>query len=538
MTIQLEWHNLSAYYWINDKNMEHQADYILYNGNVITMDPSHPYEYFVAVSGNKIIGTGSKTTLEQYKRAGTKLIDCAGGTILPGFNDAHCHPLSYAAGLLQINCSSDSVDSITDIQKLIQKEAAVLPNGKWIKASGYDEYDLTEKRHLTKHDLDIAAPDNPVILVHKYGQDCVLNSLALKLTGIIKETQETPGTVIFKDKATGEPNGHIAGNNEDVSRAVPPASENEQLECIKKANFKYLSSGITSLQDTGWTNKTEHWNMYKSLKNQDILSPRISMLIGSDFIQEFSSSRLSTGSGDNSLRIGGVKIALDESTGCQHPPQEDINKTALEAADAGFQISLHVHDIHMLRGAFKTIELVKTCLPDYKYRYRIEHCAVCPAGLLQELKNSGAIIIAQPSYLYYFGDRYKGNISEEQEKWLFPYKSFEDYQITTAFSSDSPMVAIDPLKGLYSAITRKTREGYLLVSDEKIPILSAVNKYTFQGAYASMEENIKGSLTRGKLADIVVLNGDLLNTDPDNIDSIKIRYTIIGGKIVWENSRA
>src|SRR3972149_6106788 len=243
---------------MDDTNSRNAADLILYNARVITMDPERPHAGLVAVRGNRILATGDKDDLGLFKGAGTKLIDCEGGTVIPGFNDAHCHPLSLALSLLSVDCSPAAVTDIAGIQSRIRHRAEQTKEGKWIRATNYDEFHLEEKRPPTRWELDQTSPQHPVILVHRTAGSCVLNSFALRLAGITLETLNSPGEIIHRDPENGEPNGLISGKNERVERAIPPIGEEELERGMKLVNRQCLSHGITSLQDTGWNNGWRH----------------------------------------------------------------------------------------------------------------------------------------------------------------------------------------------------------------------------------------------------------------------------------------
>jgi hypothetical protein len=510
------------------------ADLILYNARVITLDQKQPVAELVAVKGNKILDVGGEESLGLFRGAGTRLIDCEGGTVVPGFNDAHCHPLSYAATLLYVDCSPALVKDVAGIQVGIRWRAERTPEGKWVRAAKYDEFRLVGKRHPNRWELDEAAPRNPVVLVHSSGSICVLNSPALSLLGINRETPDPPGGRIGRDPETGEPDGLIVGRNELVERGVPPLDEEELAEGVRLASLEFLSNGITSLQDTGWSNDLSHWQRFQRLKERGILPVRVAVLAGSDNLEEFKNSGLSTSSGDAQLRLGGVKIALDESTGCPHPPQEDLNDHALRAHKSGFQLALHVNDLYTLEAALAALDFVLQQVPRPGHRHRLEHCAVCPPGLLRRLGASGAMIVTQPPFLYHMGDRYLDEVSSAHLGWVYPAGSFLKRGLKVAASSDSPVAPCNPLVGIYAAVTRKTETGRTLSPWERISPLEALKMYSLWGAYASFEDGIKGSISSGKLADLVVLSGDPTRTDPEEIREIKAMLTVVDGRVVWE----
>lgn len=292
--------------------------------------------------------------------------------------------------------------------------------------------------------------------------------------------------------------------------------------------------GITSLQDTTWTNEVHHYQAFRRFMDQGILSTRVSMLAGTETLEEFQNAGLSMGSGDSRLRIGGVKLALDESTGRTRPPQEDINCYALRAHKDGFQIAFHVSDAYALKAALIAIEFVQQRAGRTGHRHRLEHCPVCPPEFLQRMAASQAMVICQPAFLYYGGQKYLQDVSSAQLNWLFPVGSLLRQNIKVVASSDSPMVSCNPLTGIYALVTRHTEAGQDFCARESVSVLEALKMYTLQGAYASFEEEVKGSIRPGKLADLVVLTDNPVQIDPEGIKDIQVVLTIIDGKIAWE----
>jgi predicted amidohydrolase YtcJ len=515
--------------------LENKADLILCNARVITLDAEQPYAELIAVKGNRILAVGGKDDLDLFKGARTKLIDCEGGTVIPGFNDAHCHPLSFSISLLSVDCSPKAVKNIAEIQTCIRRRAEQTKEGQWIRAAHYDESNLQEGRPPNRWELDEASPRHPVVLFHKTAGNCVLNSLALRLAGITKDAPESSGGQIHRDPESGEPSGLISGRNERVMRAIPPVNGAELEKGMKLASREYLSQGITSLQDTSWNNRHRHWLMWQRLMDRGVVSTRVSMMIGTESLEEFQNAGLSMGAGNHRLRLGGIKLALDESTGQPHPPQESINHFALRAQEAGFQVAFHVSDVHTLEASLAAIKFVCQQAPKVDPRFRLEHCAVCPPGLLPKLKASQALVITQPSFVYYMGQKYHELLLPHQTEWLWPIGSFRRWGVKVAFSSDSPLVTSNPLTGIYASITRKTELGHQLAPQESVSTLEALKMYTLWGAYASFEEGEKGSISRGKLADLVVLSGAPTQLAPEQLFRLRVLRTIVDGELVWEN---
>ena len=508
------------------------ADLILHNARVVTWDPERPFADLVAIRGDRIVATGSRHDLARLEGRGTRIIDCEGGTVLPGINDAHCHPLALAVALLSVDCAPEAVEDIAGIGDAIRRRAANTAEGEWIRAANYDEFNLRERRSPTARELDQAAPRHPVILMHRTAGHCVLNSLALQRAGITRETPDLPGGVVQRDPVSGEPTGRITGRNAQVEAALPPIAADELRRGMELANAQFLAHGITSLQDVGWNNRLRHWQEWRRLVDCGATSCRVSMLMGIDALEEVREAGLSMGAGDSRLRIGGIKLALDESTGCGAPPQEDVNRLTLRAARAGFGVALHVSDVAMLEGALRAIRHASQQHPGVEGRFRLEHCTVCPPELLLKARSSRAIVVTQPSFLRYMGQPYLEQSTPQQAGWFLPLHSLRRWGVTVALSSDAPLVPCNPWLGIEAAVSRRTETGHVLASRERVTLLEALEMYTLGGAQAAFEADQKGRICPGMLADLMVLNRDLCRTEPGDVDGLRVIRCIIGGKVV------
>jgi hypothetical protein len=511
------------------------ADLILNNANVITMNPSCPTAELVAIKGNKILLVAGNEELEQVKGAKTKIIDCHGKTVVPGFNDAHCHIFSFIRNLRSLDLSPSSVRSIADIKAAIRRQAQSIPPGDWLTGNGYNEFYLAEKRHPNRWDIDEVAPQHPVLLAHRSLHACVLNSLALSLAGITKETPEPPGALIDRDLDTAEPSGLLFGMLGYIrERVMPPLSEEELAEGIALANQHYLSMGITSLQEASATNDLARWQTLYRFKESGRLKSRVSMMFGIEALSQFQEAGLALGSGDGQLRLGGVKIMLNETRGELQPPPPELNQQVFTACQAGFQLAIHCVEPNTVDAAIAALEYISSQLPLAGQRHRLEHCSECPPQLLKRLIKLKAMVVTQPPFIYYSGERYLATIPSTQLRWLYRIKSFLDSGLIVAGSSDSPVSPDNPLVGIYAAVTRRAESGQYLLPHECISAKEALAMYTINAAYASFEESVKGSITPGKLADLLVLSDDPIKSPPEQIKDIRVEMTIIDGKVVWE----
>jgi predicted amidohydrolase YtcJ len=506
------------------------TDLILKNANVITMDAARPRAGLVAVSGDSIFFVGDNTELERLTGRSTKVIDGAGRTVVPGFNDAHLHLFSFVRKLLSIDLSPASVRSIQDIKEAVRRKAQATPPGTWISGTDYNEFYLEGRRCPTRRDLDEAAPDHPVVLSHRSLHACVLNSKALELAGISAATPEPPNARIERDLATGEPNGILIDMLGYVrSEVMPPFSEAEMAEGVALADRYFMSHGITSFQEATVSNDLARWETVCALKLNNDLQSRIAMMAGAPFWQEFKKMGLKTGYGDNLMQLGGVKFLLE-----MHPDQAELNRLALECHKAGFQLAFHAIAEETVDAAVNALEHVHKHSSVTGRRHRIEHCGECPPALMERIKKLGVVIVTQPPFIYYNGERYLATVPKTQQPWLYRIRSPLEAGITVAGSSDTPVVPADPLVGIYAAVTRKAEDGQVLLPEEGITAEQALALYTFNAAYTSFEEKTKGSIAPDKLADMVVLSDDPTRVPPEKIKDIKVEMTIIGGEVVWE----
>jgi len=485
------------------------ADIILKNANVITMNPGQPVAELVAIKGDKVLLVAGNEELEQVRGVKSRVIDCQGKTVVPGFNDAHCHIFSFIRKLLSLDLSPLSVSSISDIKAVIRRKAQDTPDGEWITGTDYNEFYLAEKRHPNRWDIDEVAPHHPVVLAHRSLHACVLNSLALSLAGITRETPEPPGGIIDRDLNTGEPSGLLFEMLGYIrEKVLPPLSEEEIQGGINLANQHYLSLGITSLQDATVVNDFSRWQTLRRLKEAGELKSRVSMMSGSEALPELQEQGLRFGSGDSQLRLGAVKIMLNEATGDLQPPQSELNRQVLDAHRVGFQVAIHAVESSSVEAAISALEYISSQSPQAGTRHRIEHCSQCPPRLLRRLRRVGVVVVTQPPFLYYSGERYLATLPASQLRWLYRIGSFHRSGLIVAGSSDCPVVPANPLVGIYAAVTRRAESGQRLLPREGISASQALAMYTTNAAYAAFEEGIKGSLAPGKLADMVVLSND------------------------------
>jgi predicted amidohydrolase YtcJ len=511
---------------------------ILINANIITLDPFCPHANWVVIKNEKIVTTGNGKDWKKYKNKNSSIIDCRGQTVIPGLIDAHVHFVSYAKSFATADISpGKNVHSISDIQTIIKNFSQNRPSGQWIFGRGYNEFYFSERRHPNRWDLDEATSDHPVRLTHRSGHAHVLNSRALSLVGITRETGDPDGGIIERDLTTGDPTGLLYEMGDFLYDRIPPLTPAELETGIGDANRKLISLGVTSIQDASSRNNIEQWNLVKSWKKSGVLHPRVNLMMGISAFQKKSENYALNGLDPNQLRLGAVKIILDDTTGRLYPSQPELNEMVFEVHKAGKQIAIHALEDNAIKAACKAIQYAIEKIPVKDHRHRIEHCSVCPPDLARSIASLGITVVTQPAFIYFHGERYLETIPGEQLKYLYPLQTLLNQGVNIAASSDCPIVSPDPLIGIKTAMHRLNSTGEMVGGKEKIQPTAALQLYTLNAARATFEEAIKGTITAGKLADMVVLNADPTRLTADESRNLQVDMTIIGGKVVWEKNR-
>jgi len=528
----------------------------LTNGNVITMDEEHPKAQAVFVVNGIITKVGTNTEVWALIDNETEAIDLKGKTLVPGFVDCHAHPMSFGQALSRVDCRTPPTHSIKEMVKKIRLAAAEKRPGEWIIGNGYDDFKLAEKRHPNRWDLDEAAPNNPVIVTRMCGHVTVANSYALRLGGVTKETKDPEGGRIDRDSATGEPTGVLRGPAQGLLRGLrPPATMKDLGKAINLASKEFLARGVTSVSDAG-VGGADTVKAYLTAIREDGMSLRVNMMMSLNTLQELAKLGLSTGFGDEKIRIGAIKIVLDGSstgrtaavsepyldtpgnTGILYMSLEELNKNVLAAHRAGFQVGIHAIGDRAIVAVLDAYEAALKELPRKDHRHRIEHCGICSQSIVARIKALGVLPVPQPIFLYGEGESYRAGLGEERVKWAYPMKSFLENGIRVPMSSDCPATSgaelISPLLGIYVAVTRKTDAERELGPEQKISAYEGLKAYTLNSAYACFEEDKKGSIEPGKLADFAVLAEDPLTVPPERIKDISVDSTIVGGKVVYK----
>jgi predicted amidohydrolase YtcJ len=535
------------------------ADLILTNAHVITVDDKQPFAEMVAVKNGRIAYVGEKASLLVWQGSGTRVIDCGGQTVVPGFIDAHCHIFSFARKLISLDLGIPSIKSIADIQAAVKQRVGETKPGEWITGTDYNEFYLQEKRHPTRWELDEVSPLNPVVVSHRSLHAAVLNSQALERAGINVATPEPPGAFIGRRVTDGEPDGLLVEMLGYIRGEVMPPLQGEQLENgVRLANDFYLSQGVTSLQDATFVNDLKRWRYQQYFKTEGLLKSRVYMMTGVKKLPDFLNERITFGAGDEFLRLGGIKIVPSMLTDKQHtqqaeytpytqdgagivweslqPPESELLQMVLAAHGAGFQIAIHAIQSKLVEAIVGVYAKAQKQLPNFALRrHRIEHCAECPPRLLERIKRLGLVIVSHPGNVYYSGDRFLDTVDAATVPYLYPMRSFVASGLAVAAASDSPVMPANPLMGIYGGVTRTTTTGQKISPEQAVAASDVLKMYTLNAAYASHEEKLKGSIAVGKLADFAVLSADPTTVSPEKIKNISVKMTILGGEIVWES---
>jgi predicted amidohydrolase YtcJ len=538
---------------------EAAADLILWGGNIITVDPRKPAARAVAIKGGRFLKVGSDEEVKALASRRTRRIALRGRTVTPGFIDSHQHLSQYGTDLLQIDCSPKRCKTIADIQKAVLKEAERKSPGEWVRGVGYDDTKTQPGEILTRWALDEAAPDHPVLIQQISGHWGVANSKALEIGGVREDFPDPKGGAYGRDPGSGKLNGTLYEQAEfgfvfegttGQPPIIPPFSLKDRVKGMRLAGNRYLASGITSVHDALVSAKT--LETYQEGLRTGELKLRVYMLISIEYLPQLRALNLRTGFGNEWLRIGGLKILADGAiagrTAYLSEPYigtEDRGILALESEqilhnlirqghEAGFQVCVHANGDRVIEMALDGFEKALEELPRKEHRHRLEHCTVVNPEILRRIKKLGMLVTPFGSYIYHHGEKMIPHYGARRVEMMFAHRSFLDYGIPVSGSSDSPCGPYEPLLAIQSCVTRKSSAGETLGSRQRIGVEEAISIYTRASAYASFEENIKGSITPGKLADLVILGEDPRKVDPGEIKDIPVEMTIVGGEIKYE----
>ena len=514
-------------------------------GNVHTMDVATPKAEAFAVSGGRISAVGTAADIRRLAGRNTKVIDARDGAVFPGFIDAHCHP-DGVEELVGVNCN---LPRIADIQAALRKKAAETAPGIWVTGHMYDDTKLADGRPLTRRDIDVVT-DRAVLVVHRGGHTGVANSAAFAAAGIDANTPDPEGGKFYREN--GELTGRVAEHGLDRVRAAlkrDDVTPDVRRRAVAAFSAQMAKSGLTSVHSTGGD---EHdLRALEEARDDGQLRFRMYLFPMQALFRKLNAAGIRTGFGDETIRIGPVKYVADgsasERTMRMSTPyvgrpndfgilvinQEDLNAAVEEAHRAGWRVGTHANGDVAIDMVLKASERAQREWPRPDVRHRIEHCTLVNPGLLERIKAGGVIPAPFYTYVYFHGEKWV-EYGEEKVRWMFAHRSFLDYRIPVAPASDYMPGPYEPLMAIQSMVTRTDYRGRVWGGNQKITVPEALRICTMNGAFASKEEAIKGSITPGKVADFVVLARDPHTEDPSSIKDIPVLRTFLGGRATFE----
>ena len=522
-------------------------DYVVINARVFTSDPENPSAEAFAVKGDRFLAVGSSADIRALAGSNTEIVDAEGMFITPGFIDAHSHPSGAGVNeLVQVNAD---LRSASDIAAALQERAGSTPAGQWIQAFKYDDTKLSEGRPLNRDDIDALVPDHPVVVRHRGGHTSVYNSMALGLAGVTSETQDPPGGRFYRDE-NGRLTGLVAGGARAVfSELIPSDSTREQRrDGVMLISELMTQAGLTSVHQTG--GYRDDMIAYQDAREAGGMRFRMYLFPRGRLFDDLVNAGVRTGMGDEVFRIGAVKFTADGSAsertmrmsepyegrpddyGLLYMTEEEIFQSVENAHRNDFQVAIHANGDVTIKMVLDAYERAQTLWPRADTRHRIEHCSLVNPELLSRIRDLGVIPAPFYTYVHYHGNKWV-DYGEERMRWMFAHKSFLDYGIPVAPASDYTPGPYEPLMAIQSMVTRKDFDGRIWGPNQRISIEDALKICTINGAYASFEEGIKGSITTGKLADFVILADAPQDVDPDQIKHIEIVRTVVGGKTMY-----
>lgn len=542
----------------------HIPQLIIHNAAVHVLDAQDSVAQAIAIAQNSVLAVGDNEEILALAGEETRIVDAEGCSVIPGINDSHSH--MWEAGMLMEGIITFGYQSIEALAQEVGRRVSAMAPGEWLQGGGWIESQFIEKRMPTRHDLDPYSPHNPVVLERIFST-CCANSAALKAAGITRDTPDPEGGTIGRDE-NGEPNGLLFRSAKQLVRDVMPSAfgeskfgSGEQISiAIQRAQNDYLRYGITSVVEPGVT--PSMIRAYQRLRDAQELKIRVNLMpcwhgfaINED--EDFSDRLvgelgLYSGFGDNWLRIGSLKMAIDggltsktslrtwnykgESEITPFPLRldlEDLPGWVKEAHDGGWGVGIHcMGDVAVDKAADAIYAAYKPNPVDR--RHQLVHCYFITKEAMAKMAEAGMILAAQAAFIYNEADGYPTLLEEEQQRTFMPLRSCLDAGVKLALSSDMPSAHHNPFWGMYSAVTRKGMHGHCLGEEECITVNEALRAMTQGGAYMTFEEQEKGTLQPGMLADVAVLDRSLVDIDKEDIRHISVRMTIVDGKVAFE----
>ncbi|GAB3278851.1 amidohydrolase [Parahaliea aestuarii] len=542
------------------------ADRIFYGDHIITMDPDQPAAEAVAIRGDKIVYVGDRSAAAELLGEQTKIVELGDRALIPGLIDSHGHVTMQARLIDYVNASSPPVgpvENIQDIQQLLRDRLASNPpaEGQWLMAYGYDDSLLAEKRHPTRADLDKVSTDVPIYMMHVSGHLGTANSAALEAAGIDENTPDPQGGVFRRIAGTNIPNGVVeeaATHTLMMPQFLASSGDTEKFKGqMLKAIDYFASFGITTIQD-GASNMGDVAVLREMAANGDIEADIVMVPVARD-LDVAEVARLKAEGYQGGVRIGGVKFVLDGSpqgrTAWTTEPYDenpegvegpytayptvkpvDFKTQADELLHLGIPIYMHGNGDAAIDLAMNAVEeaFEGETLPDH--RSVIIHAQVMRPDQVDRAKELDMVPSFYSAHSFFWGDWHRESFGDERAFHISPAKSALEKGVHFTIHNDTPVVPPDMMRLMWIAVNRETRHGVTLGADERLSPFDALYAMTQAGAYQYFEEDLKGSLTVGKQADLVVLGEDPLEAEPSSIKDIPVLETIARGKTIYLNS--
>jgi predicted amidohydrolase YtcJ len=529
-------------------------DLVILNAAIRTMDASKPTAEALAVAGDRIAAVGSTADIRALAGPRTRVIDVGGKTVLPGLNDAHVHFLS--GGFSITNVDLRDATSTAEFARRISDYARKLPKDRWVLGGNWDHEKWPGTPLPTRAMIDAATPDHAVFVNRLDGHMALANSLALKLAGVTKDTTDVPGGLIVRDEQ-GEPTGVLKDAAMDlVEKVIPARSWEEKLTAARAAMDHATRLGVTSVQDMS---ADEDVGLYQYLLERGELKTRIYAVRSVVSWEALAKTGMRAGFGGEWLRVGGLKGFSDGSLGSstalffapyndapetrgllfeQMLPKGTMLKRVLSADQAGLQVMIHAIGDRANAIILDLFDEVTRKNGPRDRRFRIEHAQHLRREDVKRFGAQRVVASMQPFHCADDGRWCNKRIGPERAKGTYAFRSLLDSGATLAFGTDWPVAPLNPMEGLKAAVTRQTLDGKHpngWVPEQKITLDEAIRAYTVGAAFAEFQDKVKGSLAPGKLADVVVLDRDISQIDPADLDKVKVSITLVDGQVVFES---
>jgi len=536
------------------KGEKEMADLVLINGAVHTMNPANSVAEAVAVRDGRIFRVGRSAEIKALAGPGTRVVNLGGAAVFPGFTDSHTHFLGGGFALSSIQLRD--ARSREEFVARIGAEARKLGKGEWILNGDWDHEQFSPVELPRRDWIDAVSHDNPVCVNRLDGHMVLANGAALAIAGITRDTPVPPGGEIIKDSKTGEPTGILKDAAIDlVQSRIPEFSMEAKLRAAEAALRHAAEHGVTSVHEMA---NASSFEVYQELARQGRMTARLNVYIPIDDVDIYARLKLKTPFGNDTLKIGGLKGFVDGSMGSatayffepysddpstsgilaqQMFPKGIMEKRILEADRAGLQVAIHAIGDRANSMLLDIFEKAVAENGPRDRRWRVEHAQHLRPGDIARFGRLGLIASVQPYHAYDDGCWAERRIGKTRARTTYAFRSLRDAGAVLAFGSDWTVAPLDPIAGIFAAVTRETSDGKHpggWIPEEKISVEEAVRGYTTGGAYAEFAEKDKGSIEAGKLADLTVLDKDLFALPPDRIREARVVLTVVGGKVVYE----